>query len=112
MKTMRTISWTAVATTTVGFVAMFVGAGVDTGFLVVAGAVGGAVGAVVGLLAALTARTLPGALFGVASVIGGAGFASWFFLDDSEINIAGLAATVIGVVALWVLAVPLSRRRG
>ena len=111
MKTMRSPSRAAVATVTAGLAAMFVGVGVDTGFLVVAGAVVGVVGAVVGFLVAFTVRNLPGVFFSIASVIAGAGFGSWFFLDDSEINIAGLTATVVGVVALWVLAVPVGRRR-
>lgn len=100
---------------TAGIVVMLIGGLVDVREIVVTGAGLGVVAAVVSLVVGLLERRPgkrgTGAAFVVAAVIAGAGSVSWFFLDDSAINIGGLLAMAIGVIALWGLAVPLGRRQ-
>jgi hypothetical protein len=57
---------------------------------------------VVGVITGIARRDGVGALCAVAAVVAGYGFVSWFFLDDSAINIGGLAAMIVGVLLLWV----------
>lgn len=90
--------------TTVALVIMVVGAIVDWGPLLVIGAVIGTLGAIGALVAGVARRDRFGALSAVAAIISGYGFLSWFFLDDSAINIAGLAAMIVGILLLWVAA--------
>lgn len=106
------------ALATAGMLVMAIGGLVDVRGIVIVGTVLGVVGAVVSLVVGILgvardrrpgARALATA-FAVSGVVAGTGYSSWFFIDDSSINIAGLGAMVLGAVALWGFAVPLSRR--
>lgn len=81
------------------------------------------IGAVAGVLCAIGAlvtgiseirlreRKIGAAVYTVAAVLSGIGFASWFFSGLGTINLFGAAAVVIGVVLLVISGVWLVWRR-
>jgi hypothetical protein len=121
----RTILWPLIVTA--GFAVMIIGVAADSDATTVTGAVIGAVGAVIALIdggiTALSMRRsgpptgahaapdgatvdpvtspLAGVVYAVAAIIAGAGFASWFIVDDSDTNLGGVVMMVVGALVLW-----------